>query len=54
MPQYLSDRDYQEYGDDLVTFSKKAALEVVATWRSKTSCFANGSRSKLATGSTVR
>ena len=30
MPQYLSDRDYQDYGDDLVTFRKKTALEVVA------------------------
>ena len=26
MPQYLSDRDYQDYGDDLVTFSKKRLL----------------------------
>ena len=30
MPQYLSDEDYRDYGQDLVSFSKKAALEVVS------------------------
>jgi len=30
MPQYLSDQDYQDYGSDLVSFSKRAALDVVA------------------------